>query len=305
VNITHLRTFVTLVEQGSFSATARTMGFSQPAVTMQIQALEADLGVTLVDRKYRKLELTEAGVVLLPYAQRALVEVDRAREEIGRLSGVVSGRLLMAASTTPGQYILPGLLAEFLEEYPQVGISLQIADTARVVEAVASGEAHLGMTGAELLDAKVAFERMGSDDLVVICPKGHSLAMGRRSISDVAEAPFIMREEGSGTRLVVEEVLREASIDPGDLHVVTELGTSEAIVSAVEGGMGVAVVSRFVAEKALALATISLVETDGFPATRPLFAVLPRGSCTRAAEAFLGYLRDALGGIESGDKPRS
>jgi len=304
VNITQLRTFVTLVEQGSFLATARAMGLSQPAVTMQIQALEADLGVTLANRKYRKLELTEAGGVLLPYAQRALAEVDRAREEIGRLSGVVSGRLVMAASTTPGQYILPGLLAGFLEEYPQVGISLQIADTARVVETVASGEAHLGVTGAELFDVKVAFERMGSDDLLVICPKGHSLAMGRKSLSDVAEAPFIMREEGSGTRLVVEEVLRAASIDPGDLHVVTELGTSEAIVSAVEGGMGVAVVSRFVAEKALALGTISLVETDSFPVTRPLFAVLPRGTRTRAAEAFLGYLRDSLGGSEPGDKPR-
>jgi len=105
VNITQLRTFVTLVEQGSFLATARAMGLSQPAVTMQIQALEADLGITLANRKYRKLELTEAGGVLLPYAQRALAEVDRAREEIGRLSGVVSGRLVMAASTTPGQYI--------------------------------------------------------------------------------------------------------------------------------------------------------------------------------------------------------
>ncbi len=296
MNISQLRTLIALVEHGSFSAAARALGLSQPAVTMQVQALETDLGVTLLDRKYRRLELTEAGRALLPFAERVLCELDDARAEVERLSATVSGRLVMAASTTPGQYVLPRLLGAFLREYPQVGVSLQIADTARVVEAVESGQAHLGMTGAKLPDAKAVFERMGTDDLVMICPPDSPLVTGKVASATVVEAPFIMREEGSGTRLIAEEVLRGAGIDPGEMQVVTELGTSEAIVSAVEGGVGVAVVSRFVAGKALALRTIAEVSTSGFPAMRPLYAVLPRTTRTRAAEAFLGYLRNSLQG---------
>jgi len=291
VNISHMRTLVTVVEQGSFSAAAKVMGVSQPAVTMQVQTLEADLGVTLFDRKYRKLELTEAGEALLPFARSVLAEVDNARSEIERLSKTVTGRLIVAASTAPGQYMLPKILGGFLREYPQVGVVIQIADTTQVVEAVASGQAHLGITGAKVAGTKVVYERMGSDDLIVICPKDDALATGPVELSALAEAPFIMRESGSGTRLATEKILREASIDTAELHVVTELGTSEAIVSAVEGGLGVAVVSRLVAEKALALGTIAEVSTSGFPATRPLFAVLPRGTRTRAAEAFLGHLQ--------------
>ncbi|MDZ4177962.1 MAG: LysR family transcriptional regulator [Coriobacteriia bacterium] len=304
MNISQLRTLIAVVEHGSFSAAARAMGLSQPAVTMQVQALESDLGVTLLDRKYRRLELTEAGNALLPFARRVTVELDAARAEIEMLSGTVSGRLILSASTTPGQYILPRLLGAFLRQYPQVGISLQVADTARVVEAVESGEAHIGMTGAEIPDAKVIFERMGFDDLIMVCPTDSPLVRGPVTLGAVAETPFIMREQGSGTRLVTEEVLRGAGIDPGDLQVVTELGTSEAIVSAVEGGMGVAVVSRWVADKALELGSISAVEVDGFPAQRPLYAVFPRGTRTRAAEAFLDHLRtafsDSPAGIETG-----
>lgn len=305
MNISQLRTFVALVEHGSFSAAARAMGLSQPAVTMQIQALETDLGVTLVNRKYRELELTEAGRALLPFAERALSELDEARAKVERLSATVSGRLVMAASTTPGQYVLPKLLGAFLSKYPQVGVSLQVADTALVVEAVESRRAHLGMTGAKLPAAKVDFEQMGADELIIICPSDSPLASGKVALATVAEAPFIMREEGSGTRLIAEEVFRKAGIDPGEMQVVTELGTNEAIINAVEGGMGVAVVSRFAAEKALALGTIAEVSTSGFPVTRPFYAVLPQQTCTRAAEAFLGYLRSLLQSGSSGESARS
>lgn len=295
MNISQLRTLLMVVENGSFSAAAREMGLSQPAVTMQVQALEADLGVTLLDRRYRKVELTEAGKALVPYAKRILKEIESAREEIEGLSGTVSGRLLLSASTTPGQYILPALLGPFLRQYERVGVSLRIADTAQVVEDVESGSAHIGMTGAEIPGAKVVFERLGSDDLVLICPPDSPLASETDvALTDIATEPFIMREDGSGTRLVTEEALRALGVDPGDLHVVTELGTGEAVVSAVEGGMGVAVVSTWVACKALQLGTVTAVDCSEFPIARPLYAVLPRGTHTRAAEAFLDYLQARL-----------
>lgn len=295
MNISQLRAFVEVVERGSFSEAARAMGVSQPAVTMQIQGLESDLGVTLLERRYRRVDLTEAGRALLPTARTVMAELDEARTEIERLSDTVSGHLELAVSTTPGQYILPRLLGSFLRAYPDVTLSLRIYDTAEVISRVESGEAHLGMTGARVSQAKVAYEEMGVDTLIVICQPDSAVA-GRSHVllSELAEQPFIMRESGSGTRMVFEAALRGGGIDPADLHVVMELGTSEAIVNAVEGGMGVGVVSHWMADKALTLGTVAQVLTPGFPVERPFYAVAPRGAKPRAAEALLAHLRAEL-----------
>lgn len=295
MNLAQLRAFVMVVEHGSFSAAARAMGISQPAVTMQVQGLEADLGVTLLDRAYRKIELTESGRSLLPHARSVLKELESAREDLSRMADTVTGRLSIVASTTPGQYLLPKLLGSFLQENSQVSIALAVADTAHVVEMVAAGEAELGMTGAVVKGARVDFEPAGTDSIVMICPPAHRFAGAHGvSLAEAVAEPFIMREEGSGTRQMAEDALRDAGVDPAELHVVTELGTSEAIVSAVEGGMGLAMVSSWVACKALELRTVATVPVAEFPVSRPLYVVTPRTTLTRAAEAFLEYLRKQL-----------
>lgn len=295
MNIGQITAFVKVVERGSFSAAARDMGVSQPAVTMQVQGLEADLGVTLFDRSYRKVELTEAGRALLPHARRVLVDIEGARNDIARLAETVTGRLSLAASTTPGQYVLPRLLGRFLKLNPEVSVQLAVADTAEVVAAVISGEAHVGMVGAVIKGARAEFERLGSDDIVMICPKDHLFAEATSvTVEDVVSEPFIMREEGSGTRQIAEEALNASGIDPSELRVVTELGTGEAIVSAVEGDMGLGMVSAWVAEKALKLGTVATVPLEGFPVPRPFYLVTPRTTPTRAAAEFVSYLHTRL-----------
>lgn len=295
MNIAQLTAFVAVVDQGSFSEAARALGISQPAVTMQIQALEADIDATLLDRGYRRVSLTEAGHVLLPYARRVIGELEEARGAIQSLSDTISGRLTLAASTTPGQYLLPRILGGFLRLNPEVGVTLRVYDSADVVERVASGEADLGMTGAEVHGARVLYERLGTDELALICPSHHPLA-GREHVTfaDVAEEPFIVREGGSGTRMAAEAAIRRTGVDPADLNVVMELGTNEAIVSAVEGGMGLGIVSTQVAGKALELGTVAFVRGAGFPVERPLFLVLPRRTLSRAGEALSNHLRGAL-----------
>jgi DNA-binding transcriptional LysR family regulator len=295
MNVTQLRAFVSVVEYGSFSEAARVMGLSQPAVTMQIQGLESDLGVTLLERHYRRIEMTEAGRALLPYARTVLGEMEAAREEIERLSDQVGGHLRLAASTTPGQYVLPRLLGSFLRSHSDASVSLRVHDTAEVVRLVESGEVHMGMTGAEVPGTRVEFEQMGSDRLMLVCPPdSHLLQREDLDLADIAEEPFIVREVGSGTRMVFEDTLRAGGIDPEELRVVIELGTSEAIVSAVEGGMGVGVVSSWMADKALKLGTIAQVPVPDFPVERPFFSVAPRGQLSRSAEALLDHLRDNL-----------
>jgi DNA-binding transcriptional LysR family regulator len=296
MNVSQLRTFVEVVDRGSFSEAARAMGLSQPAVTMQIQGLEADLDTTLLERRYRRVDLTDAGRSLLPTARKVLAELEQARTAIERLSDTVGGHLELAVSTTPGQYILPRLLGSFLRAYPDVTVSLRVYDSADVVTHVESGAVHLGMTGARIPRAKVDFEPMGVDQLLVICPTDSALAgRSHAMLAEIAEFPFIARESGSGTRMVVEQALREGGVDPSDLNIVMELGTSEAIVNAVEGGMGVGVVSHWMADKALTLGTVAQVVAPGFPVARPFYAVVPRGVRSRAADALLAHLRSELG----------
>lgn len=295
MNVSQLRTFVAVVDHRSFSEAGRILGVSQPAVTMQIQALEADVGATLLDRGYRKVELTEAGRALLPYARRILDELDDARGALEALSDVVGGRLTVAASTTPGQYLLPRILGSFLKEFPEVGVTLRVYDSADVVTHVEEGEADLGMSGAEVHGARVHYEQLGSDDLLLICPPGHKLASRPKlAFADLTDEPFIVREAGSGTRMAAEDVIRSGGVEPSELEVVMELGTNEAIVSAVEGGMGLGIVSAQVADKAIALGTVAQIAGAGFPVARPLFLVLPRRTLTRASEALANHLRGAL-----------
>lgn len=295
MNVSQLRTFIAVVDHGSFSEAARVLGISQPAVTMQIQALEADIAATLLDRGYRKVALTEAGRALLPHARNVIAELEEARESIEAVSESVTGRLTIAASTTPGQYLLPRLLGSFLKQYPEVGVSLRVYDSAEVVAHVEAGEADMGMTGAEVHGARVTYERLGFDDLALICPPDHPLASGTPvSFAELTGEPFIVRETGSGTRMAAEDMIRRSGVDPAELDVVMELGTNEAIVSAVEGGMGLGIVSTQVARKAIDLGTVATVKGAGFPVERPLFLVLPRRTLSRAGHAMADHLRTEM-----------
>lgn len=297
MNVSQLRAFVTVIDNGSFSEAARELGLSQPAVTMQIQGLESDLGVTLLDRRYRRVDLTEAGRSLLPHARKVLDQIEDARQDIEQLSDTVSGRLAIGASTTPGVYLVPFVLGRFIDAYPEVGVSVMLSDTARVVEAVESGEVNFGVSGAIVKNPRVTFEKLGTDDLIVICAADSPLAKKKAlSFADLRDERWVQREIGSGTRQVTEAAVLEHGLDPAELRVAVELSTGEAVVSAVEGGLGVAVVSRYVADKALRLGTIASVDIKGFPVCRPFYAVMPKTTCTRAAAAFHRHLLSELGG---------
>lgn len=297
MNVMQLRAFVTVVENGSFSAAAKELHISQPAVTMQIQALESDIGATLLDRRYRRVDLTEAGRTLLPHARRVLEQIRSAREEIESLSGTVTGRLSIAASTTPGVYIIPRVLGRFISGYPEVGVNVSVHDTTDVIDAVQGGIAHIGLAGSMVPGARVRFERMGTDELVMVARPDHPLTGASQiHIQTLCDEVWVFRETGSGTRREAEKVLVEHGLDPSELRVAVELGSGEAILAAVEGGLGIAIVSRFVAEKSIRLGSVTELDVVGLPHIRPLYAVLPRGTASRAAEAFFRVLGDELSG---------
>lgn len=295
MNVTQLRAFISVVDLGSFSQAARESGVSQPAVTMQIKSLESDVGATLLERRYHRVELTEAGEALLPYARSVLAELAHAREDIAALSDTITGRLVIAASTTPGDYVIPGVLGDFLNLHPQVQVEITVHDTAEAVAAVASGRADFGVCGAADPSAKVDFEELGCDELVVITAPSDPLST-RKAVpyTELAEADWVTREPGSGTGQVARAVLERHGIDPDELRVLVELGSGEAIVSAVEGGLGIAMVSHYAADKALAMGTVARVDVEGPAMTRSFYAVTPKATPTRAASAFHAHLRQAI-----------
>ena len=216
-----LRVFREVANQASFRRAAEVLYITQPAVTQQIKALEEELGSRLFDRSGGKVRLTAAGEVLLRHADEAEATLSRAVEEIGSLEGEVRGALRVAASTTIAQYVLPRLLAEFARQHQGVRLELESANTQRVVEAVASGDAPIGLIEGPAHRQDLVVERWLEDELVLVVPAGHEWADEEIALSTLGSAKLLVRERGSGTREVIEqasEASRSADSEDADCN---------------------------------------------------------------------------------------
>jgi len=291
-----LKTYLTVIDCGSFSAAAKHLGISQPAVTMQIHSLEEELGFSLLDRKYRRITLTEAGHMMKTYAKKALAEEQGVLSDLAALSGEISGTLSIASSTTPGNYLIPGMLGNFLQQYPQVRCRLTISGSQEVAHSVDACEVDLGITGAKIRGYRIDYKACGHDELVPIAPptfRAKTLTEDL-TLEDLCSYPWIKRSGDSGTQQTIRELMLANHVSPEDLNYVVELDNAEAIIGAVEGGLGVAIVSRSAAEKALWLGTVIELSVQSRPWRRRFYLARPRMTLTRAAEAFADYLLKSL-----------
>jgi DNA-binding transcriptional LysR family regulator len=246
--------FRAVAEQRSFRKAAEEMYLTQPAVSLQIKALEEDLGVQLFDRTGAQIALTEAGKVLLGYSQQANALFVQAEQEIAALSGEHAGQLALGASTTIAQYVLPQLLGEFSREHPRVHLTMISGNTEHIVEAVEEQKIALGLIEGPARSRDVKTEPFLEDELVLIVSAAHEWAeLKSIPCSEIAAAPLLMRERGSGTRRVVEMALARQGIKLNSLRIVMELDSTEAIKSAVEAGLGIGFVSRWAIAKDLRL----------------------------------------------------
>lgn len=257
--------FRTVAEQLSFRKAAEELYLTQPAVSLQIKALEEDLGTQLFDRGGSHVKLTAAGRVLLEHAEQVHTLLVHAEHEIAALSGDQAGTLALGASTTNMQYVLPRLLAEFCREYPRVRPTLISGNTERIVEALEQQKIALGLIEGPARNRDVKTEPFLKDELMLIVPAGHEWAE-RRVIdsSELLSAPLLMRERGSGSRHVVELALERHGLKRGALQIAMELDSTEAIKSSVESGLGVGFVSRWAIAKDVRLGnSFRTVEVDG------------------------------------------
>jgi DNA-binding transcriptional LysR family regulator len=241
----HLGTFAIAAERSSFSAAARELALSQAAVSQRIQQLETQLQTPLFRREGGRVALSEAGRRLYEYARRILELTAEARRAVTGKREEVKGELKLAASSVPGQHLLPHILAAFHERFPLVKVRVAVSDTEVTLRQVDRGQAHLGLVGGPGGGANLVFQRLASDELVLVVPKRHPWWRKKHvAAADLVDQPLIQREPGSASRNCFEQSLERAGLRASALNVVLELGSSEAIREAVLEGVGVAVLSR-------------------------------------------------------------
>jgi DNA-binding transcriptional LysR family regulator len=289
-----LTAFCAVVERGSFSQAAERLGVTQPAVSLQVKALEERLGQQLLDRSGRRVEPTEAGLRLYRAAQRVLQAEEQLLAEVADRDGVVRGRLAIGASTGPGGRLVPLLLCEFAGAYPEVEVALSISDTQRVIEQVADREVELGIVGASRRVRGIRFEPLARDEIVLAVPAGHRLA-GRTVDTGELEAETLLEmQEGAGVRQVVEEELRREGVRLRPRARI-ELGLQESVKSAVLAGHGVSFISRNALEAELAAGTVAVARVRGIEPARQIYlARLATRVPTRAAGVFVDFARARL-----------
>ncbi len=291
-----LGAFCAVVELGSFSLAAERLGVTQPAVSLQVRALEKRLGSQLLDRSGRRVEPTEAGQRLYRGAQRLLQLEEQLLDEMESGADGVTGVLSIGASTGPAAVVVPLLLCEFQRRHPGVRVALEVHDTQTVVERVAGRELELGIVGAARRHRSVRFEPFMRDEVILACPPGHPFAARTVSVQELREQPLIVMQEGAGVRQVVEDALKPLGTRLRDLDVRLELGLQESVRSAVQAGFGVSFISRAAVESELAAGTLAEARVAGMDASREISLVRGTGRVpTRAAAEFLAFATERVG----------
>jgi DNA-binding transcriptional LysR family regulator len=290
-----LQAFCAVVEKKSFSQAAEQLGVTQPAVSLQVRALEQRLGQSLLDRSGRRVEPTEAGRRLYRSAQRMLALEEQLLDEVSADDGRLTGTLAIGASTGPGAHLVPLLLCDFQREHPDLHVALSIWDTQTVIDRVADRQLELGVVGALRRHRSLEFEPLVRDEIVLAVPPGHDAAGGTISLDELKEETLIVMQEGAGVRQVVEEELRRAGLRLRGVEPKVELGLQESVKSAVAAGYGVAFISRTAIEGELAAGRLAAAQVEGVEPARQIYIVRARGrSATRAAEAFLSFAKERL-----------
>jgi len=287
-----LEIFTKLAENKSFSQTAEEMHLTQPTISFQIRSLEKYYKVKLFERTTRELSLTAEGEILNEYAKKIIDLNRQASEAMNEVSGLKRGELNLGASTIPGEYILPKRLKSFQRKFPQIKISLKIADTEEIIEEVLEKKLDLGVVGSKIKHRDLIYDEFVQDELVLIASRETKpKRLKKLTLEDLKKMPFLVREKGSGTRKTMLEALAKKNIYPEDLNIVMELGSTEAVKSAVEAGLGISFVSRWAVKEGIKLKKLKILKIPNFSIKRYFYLVSNRKhTLPKAGQVFRYFL---------------
>ena len=288
-----LKVFCTVAETRSFSKTSEIIHLTQPAVSLQIQALEEMYETKLFDRSSSRVILTPAGEVLYKYAKEILALYAAAEKVLGEMTGLVKGSITIGAGSTIGNYMLPSVISDFRKTHPKIKVHLSVANMQRIIELLNAGNINVGLVEGDVKRQKIVVDKLLSDELLLIVPTHHPWAKRKEvSVSELIEEPFILREAGSGTRQTIEKFLARHGITLHAMKVSMVLGTTQAIKEAVENGLGVSIVSRWAARKECKYGTLSMLSFKEEKILRNFSLITYKNSVSsHAVEEFLAYLK--------------
>jgi len=284
IGLRQIETFYYAVKLGSFSKAAETLRISQPTVSEHIARLERLLGVTLFERTGRRIALTDAGRLYYEYCQKIVRLTEEATHAVEQLRGLLRGRLIIGASTIPGTYLLPDIVAEFHKRYPQIEIEVHITDSAKVEAGLLSGEWQVGFMGRHPQRKELEARAFAEDEVVLVSER----RLERMRPADLLRLDLVAREEGSATQAVFEEALRRSGVDVKRMRIVARFGSTEALKQAVLSGLGVGAVSRLAVEKEVKSGQLHIVDVEGLQVRRAFYLVFRgRGVVSPAAREFI------------------
>jgi DNA-binding transcriptional LysR family regulator len=292
MDLRRLEVFLKVAELGSFSRAAEALFLTQPTVSEHIRALEEDLGVQLLDRLGRGAAPTPAGTLLLGYVRRILALTREARQAVDRFQGRMSGELVVAGSTIPGEYVLPALIGQFKAKYPEISTRLRVGSSRQASEWVEEGEVEIGVVGARPSSRALAWRELMADEMVIVVPPDHRWAgLATVTLEDVRSESLILRERGSGTREALERALHTATLDFSAFHIAGEMGSTQAVKQAVRAGVGIAFISRRAVLDECRARLLVCVKVANLEVPRAFYIVTHRDR-TRSplAQAFLEFL---------------
>ena len=268
-----LEAFCKVYELKSFSQAGKDLFLSQPTISAHVLTLEKELGVQLLDRMGRVVLPTAAGEILYQHSKRAFASIDAAKAEITHLQDEVVGHVLLGGSTIPSHYLLPPVMASYMQQHPGVQIELKVGDTEDITRKVVDGDLALGIVGAEEAIPELIYEPLVDDELVVIAAPGMLPAEAVLSPDDFAGYPWVMRESGSGTRKTLGRALTEYGEDVRRLSVSVTVDSTHAVIQCVKAALGISVTSRLAVTAEVERGELAIVPLSGFEVRRQFFCV--------------------------------
>ena len=292
VNYKHLLAFVTVVRKKSFTVAAKELFLTQPAISWQIKNLENEVDLVLIERKERGTKLTEAGKQFYLYAEKIIKAYEQLMEEMKQLKCMEKGRLLVGASTVPGEYILPKYMGLFKETYPSTDVIVSTGPSEIMGEKLLNGDIHMGVIGAKLEDSRIESKLFLQDEIVMVCRTGHPLADKKKvTLDNVIEYPLIVRERESGVRHTLEDSLSERGYRLRHFPYYTELSGSHSGITGVQNSDAVSFVSNIVAKENLANGTINVVDIADFKMPRNIYIIYNQlKTLSPLSETFLEFM---------------
>ncbi len=296
MNLKQLEAFVQISDCGSFSKAAKVLFLTQPTISAHISALEKELNTRLFVRNTKEVRLSDSGTVLYDYAKQMIALQKKIEDTFLVREDNSQQCITIAASTIPAQYLLPGILSNFIEKYPNQQFKVLESDSAKVVEQVVNHKVDIGFTGTVIDKRLCKYIPFYQDELVVIAPNNERYRKIKKEHTEakwVSKETFIMREAGSGTRKEAEKQLRKIGVNPNRLNVIASMENPEAIKRAVANGMAISIISRLAAEEEIQAGTLLELPISSEDLRRDINVIYNRNlQLSRSAERFIKVVKE-------------